>query len=831
MLWIVAPGQELTVVRATKVSLRNKEKGIDEGDPLEIFLAPATETDFTVVDEQGRPVAGAVVEPWDYLTPRGIDFVLSGVRELLRQTTDASGHVRLISLSPRALYDVQFRATQFGTQQELVGGPGAAAPHGRITLRATGRIEGRLIGSDRQWLRGIKLRVGTRPRQRWTVPPLSSAQTEGESLVETDEQGRFRIPAIAEGAGTMVVAGLSTGSPVAPRPLSNLLVKAGETLHIDIPMEKLVLVKGTIRTDEPPALVAGAGIFVRYGKGFQSEMVISDHQGHFEAHVLPDLVAQPVIFLPRDLGTRYRQTGEPWFPQIEVPAGPKEFELPPIVLALTTIRRGTLIDQHGRPIAGAWVTANRAGRLYGFAVTGARGEFSLQLPKQPGSTSYNVQIPEVDLPFASTIFTVASLVGFAPKVAAETDVRTKATLLKYEPFTLQFNLTTAGEKAAKPKHHADASRTGKRQKSDERQPTSSTAPPPPPTNQFLIALNKAMQSEASAGLPTITGKVSESDGKPLAGTDVAAMVNGQPIYCSEIFERAYTEPLTADGLSLLVVAKNPGRVTGREVRQLQELAIRKYLKDYVKTRLLRQALEFKLEKKQKDKIEEAVGTMFEEYVEKLKKDLKVLTRAEVDQKLKESGTTLAGLKIEFRDRLLADEYLRQKSKKRPAVGRQEIGEYYEKQQQEQAIREVLREVYSHAIVTSRFLTPAELVPPEVGAGIPILPKSGSDSAKTTLSAAASKPVAGGPTITGKVQDSDIKPVAGATVMIWGAGVKHGYSTYCPGCYADCGKRAVTDGTGALRLPTSTPSCGSGCWSSARDLGRSLRRGSTRSAGR
>ena len=81
----------------------------------------------------------------------------------------------------------------------------------------------------------------------------------------------------------MVVAGLSTGSPVAPRPLSNLLVKAGETLHIDIPMEKLVLVKGTIRTDDPPAPVAGARISVRYGKGFQSEMVTSDHQGHFEA--------------------------------------------------------------------------------------------------------------------------------------------------------------------------------------------------------------------------------------------------------------------------------------------------------------------------------------------------------------------------------------------------------------------------------------------------------------------------------------------------------------------------------------------------------------------
>ena len=39
--------------------------------------------------------------------------------------------------------------------------------------------------------------------------------------------------------------------------------------------------------------------------------------------------------------------------------------------------------------------------------------------------------------------------------------------------------------------------------------------------------------------------------KKLAGTEVAAMVNGQPIFCSEIFERANPEPLTAEGMSLL----------------------------------------------------------------------------------------------------------------------------------------------------------------------------------------------------------------------------------------------------------------------------------------
>jgi parvulin-like peptidyl-prolyl isomerase len=170
----------------------------------------------------------------------------------------------------------------------------------------------------------------------------------------------------------------------------------------------------------------------------------------------------------------------------------------------------------------------------------------------------------------------------------------------------------------------------------------------------------------------------------LPNSTVVAMVNGQPIFASEIFERAYPEALNSEGLSLLIAEKllndkklGGGRVTEQDLRSLQDTAIRKYLKDYIRTRVLAQTLEAKLEKEQKDKIEEAIGKMFDEYVEKLKKDLKVDSRIEVEQKLRQQGTALSSLKVEFRYRLLADEYLRQKSKKPHVVGRQEVLSYYE----------------------------------------------------------------------------------------------------------------------------------------------------------
>ncbi|MBL8875728.1 MAG: carboxypeptidase regulatory-like domain-containing protein [Phycisphaerae bacterium] len=61
-----------------------------------------------------------------------------------------------------------------------------------------------------------------------------------------------------------------------------------------------------------------------------------------------------------------------------------------------------------------------------------------------------------------------------------------------------------------------------------------------------------------------------------------------------------------------------------------------------------------------------------------------------------------------------------------------------------------------------------------------------------------------PTLTGIVTDETGKPVEGATVYIWTAAVKTGYSTFCPSCYADCGKRATSGPDGTFQIPSLDP---------------------------
>jgi protocatechuate 3,4-dioxygenase beta subunit/peroxiredoxin len=61
-----------------------------------------------------------------------------------------------------------------------------------------------------------------------------------------------------------------------------------------------------------------------------------------------------------------------------------------------------------------------------------------------------------------------------------------------------------------------------------------------------------------------------------------------------------------------------------------------------------------------------------------------------------------------------------------------------------------------------------------------------------------------PNLTGVVQDESARAVSNAVVFIYTAGPKQGPSTFCPSCYADCRKRAVTDAQGRFTIASLDP---------------------------
>jgi protocatechuate 3,4-dioxygenase beta subunit len=55
------------------------------------------------------------------------------------------------------------------------------------------------------------------------------------------------------------------------------------------------------------------------------------------------------------------------------------------------------------------------------------------------------------------------------------------------------------------------------------------------------------------------------------------------------------------------------------------------------------------------------------------------------------------------------------------------------------------------------------------------------------------------TAIGKVVQADGKPLEHATVLVYEARVRKGYSVFCPTCWVDCGKRATTDAEGKYSI--------------------------------
>lgn len=61
-----------------------------------------------------------------------------------------------------------------------------------------------------------------------------------------------------------------------------------------------------------------------------------------------------------------------------------------------------------------------------------------------------------------------------------------------------------------------------------------------------------------------------------------------------------------------------------------------------------------------------------------------------------------------------------------------------------------------------------------------------------------------PDLTGTVVDASGAPMPGATVFIYTAGPKHGTSSLCPSCYADCQKKAQTGSDGRFKIGSLDP---------------------------
>jgi hypothetical protein len=144
----------------------------------------------------------------------------------------------------------------------------------------------------------------------------------------------------------------------------------------------------------------------------------------------------------------------------------------------------------------------------------------------------------------------------------------------------------------------------------------------------------------------------------LAGDEVVALINGRPIEASVSLERAFCDRLRPDGATLWCASKQPtaGRLSEREYRELQDLAIRTHLKELIQHRVHAQALLSALDPSQLEYTEHAVRERWRTYVETMKHSMPAATEQELEQKLQSRGTSLSSVFREFRYQQLAVTY-------------------------------------------------------------------------------------------------------------------------------------------------------------------------------
>jgi hypothetical protein len=651
---------------------------------------------LVIKSPKGAPCNAASVSPaiaW-FAYARAIPMPL---RERLTARSDAEGRVKVLGFNGR-LAAATVEKAEFGSQTFVL--PEDLSSPITATLHETRDLEGRIVAP-----KGAKLDL-SQVRMRYTVSSETWAKHEKEPSAQTDmprvgtvfqkfspqpdNQGRFKVPHILDhGIDHMRGRGPDNYPCVLATAVSASTehdLHPGEGLKVEIVLSHAVWCSAVVQDSQSKhPLSAVAVAFVRkepldsdpkvepgrsLPRAFElPDLTETDDRGHLRARVRPGGTYYVHCFLPAG----YLRPLSGCETEIAIPAAVDKFELPPIELVRACTVQGSLLDAAGKPLAGVrirgnwrdqtkdgkdsttdaahWTTTDPVGH-FRFEEIGAGTNVAL-LPVRAG-------VPLCD----------------AVKVVAGDDKPVQLNAKKEE-------LVALSGRVLEPNHKPIPDAQVVIEVGDSPDPSSvvpitadangciRTPDQFPKRLKYRLTVRSLLDVVASSDwmCPAVAGtkfpdlvvdRAKSRLGVLLTGKETVARVNGRPIYATELLERAFVERLTPQKQTLYAAKFElaDGRMTEREFRSLQEMAIKKFLSQFVRTRLLTQAYEASLDAEQKKAVETAVNKEFDNYVPKLERDFSVAGRDAVDHKLRDQGTSLVSLKAEFRYRTLSDEYLR-----------------------------------------------------------------------------------------------------------------------------------------------------------------------------
>jgi parvulin-like peptidyl-prolyl isomerase len=200
------------------------------------------------------------------------------------------------------------------------------------------------------------------------------------------------------------------------------------------------------------------------------------------------------------------------------------------------------------------------------------------------------------------------------------------------------------------------------------------------------AASPPSETVAETGNDVIQPIETEGAGTKLQSPDVAATVNGMPIFFEDVM-RGFPEQFVQQ-YALAEKAMAEGKLSPAEIQGLRgaRKTVKMALQQHVDQELLLQALKAKLKKEQLDGIKKQLDNMFNtEYLPTVMKKQGVTTQGELELMLEKSGSSIESVRTIFRNRELANQYLQTKSVVHDGFDRPDILKYYHDHRKDYAI--------------------------------------------------------------------------------------------------------------------------------------------------
>lgn len=186
------------------------------------------------------------------------------------------------------------------------------------------------------------------------------------------------------------------------------------------------------------------------------------------------------------------------------------------------------------------------------------------------------------------------------------------------------------------------------------------------------------------------------DDSAIFNSKVAATVNGAPILNGDVLDKYSGVVITAREQMQFLWSHpeklQPGqqRPTPEDFEQFREMLVKRDLAGHIQRRLLVERMKSSLKPDQVKAMNGHIDQLFDQEIAKLKRELKVSTRTELELELNKKGTTLQNVKDNFATERLAMEYIVMKSEKPEPIDRLDLVAYYKEHVDEFAIEAKVR---------------------------------------------------------------------------------------------------------------------------------------------